>query len=106
MWSSLINDVYYKNKLYENLLEISEIIFDNKILENYSEWKNKKSLDIENWFNNVFWLSDKKIDKTIKKIRNKKHILEVKLKNESNKTIIKNIKNEIDVINYTLEKYK
>ena len=106
MASSLINDIHYKNNLFENLFEISEIIFDNKILKEYSEWKVKNISHIEKWFNNVFGLSDKKIEKTIKKIKHNKKYLEKKIDHESDPKVIKEMKDEIKIIEYTIKKYK
>ncbi len=105
MWSSLINDIHYKGKLFTNLFEISEVIFDNKILKDYSEGKVKQYINIENWFNNIFWLSDKKIEKVLNKIKKKKVSIMIKLEDESDPRTIKDMKNEIKIIDYTLAKY-
>lgn len=106
MASSLINDSYYKNQISKNLLEISQIIFNNKISEDVSQKESLKDKKLENLFSNTFWLSNKKLDKSLKKLLNKKNNLEQKLKKVKSMIDKKEIAYQIEIINYTLEKYR
>lgn len=106
MASSLINDSHFKNSIFKNLFDISQLIFNSKISYEITEHENIKSKNIDKLFNNVLWLSDKKIAKLIKKLYNKKNNLKQKLKKEKDNSIKKEIQNEIKIIDYTLNKYQ
>lgn len=105
MASSLINDKHFKNEIFQNLIEISKTVFNNKISNDILETESVKSKKNVWWFDNIFWLSDKKIGKVIKKLWNKEEKLKNKLDVEKNNIEIKHINNKIKVIEYTLNKY-
>jgi phosphate:Na+ symporter len=105
MATSLMNDSHYKNDIFKNLLNISHIIFNNEISEEVTEIKDKKDKKINNWFWNTLWLSDKKLEKTVKKLRSRRSFLKTKLKDkkiENKSEIEKEIKN----IDFVINKYK
>ncbi len=105
MASSLINDTYYKNNIFKNFLDVSEIISNNQISYEITEPENIKIKKIDRLFNNILWISDKKIKLLSKKLYDKKRHLKGKLLTEKDKSNISYIKNEIEVIQYTLDKY-
>lgn len=104
MTTSLINDSNYKNIILSNLLEAAEFTFNNKISEETIEIKKKK--EMTNWFTRTFWLSEKEIDKAIKKLKRRKTFLKNKIKEEKDKTEISRFKEEIKNIDFIIEKYK
>lgn len=106
MASSLMNDIHYKNLIFKNLSEISEVIFNNKISDETVDFKEEKLKNISSWFDNIFWLTDKKIEKVIKKLKSKESELRRKLNSKNNSVEINEIKNEIILIEYTINKYK
>lgn len=104
MASSIINDSHYKNQIFSNLSEISQVLFNNKILND--GFVLKKNKDLYSLFNNIFWLSDKKLEKIITKLKNRKYNLSSKLKKEKSKIEISKTKRELELIDYTIKKYK
>lgn len=105
MATSLMNDSHYKNDIFKNLLNISHIIFNNEISDEVTEIKEHRDKKMSNWFWNTLWLSDKKLDKTVKKLRNRKTFLKTKLKDKK----IENkdeIEIEIKKIDFIINKYK
>lgn len=104
MATSLLNDSYYKNEIFDHLLEVSQIIFNNEISDEITQTKNPKK--IKKWFNTSFWMSEKKLEKTIKKLKNKKSNLKQKIKKIDDEQKIKEIKNEIQNIDFIIKKYK
>ncbi len=105
MASSLINDTHYKNIILKNLSNVSQIVFNSQISYEITEPENIKIKKIDRLFNNILWISDKKIRILSKKLYYKKRNLKNKLINEKDKSNISYIKNEIKVIQYTLDKY-
>lgn len=106
MTSSLINDNNNKNLIIGNIFDISQTIFIDKISNELNENWTIKLKKIDKLFDNTFWISDKKIDKLIKKITNKKYNLKQKLNREESIHIKNDIKEKIEIIDYTIEKYR
>ena len=84
----------------------AEFAFNNEISEEIVEIKNKKNKKINNWFNKTFWLSEKEIEKSIKKLKRRKTFLKNKQKKEKDKDEISKIKEELKNIDFIIEKYK
>ncbi|MDD3793536.1 MAG: Na/Pi symporter [Candidatus Gracilibacteria bacterium] len=106
MATSLINDSNYKTLALNNLLEIAEFAFNNEISEEIIEIKNKKNKKINNWFNKTFGLSEKEIEKSIKKLKRRKSFLKEKIKKEKEKETLIKLKEELKNIDFIIEKYK
>ena len=104
MASSIINDSHYKNMIFKNLLEISQVIFNTTITEEISQTWSLKEKNIDRAFNNIFGISNKKLEKSIQKLMNKKHNLKQKLKKTNDKVLKSEIKKEIEIIDYKLKK--
>lgn len=104
MATSLMNDSYYKNEIFEDLLEVSQIIFNDDINEEVTQLKKNKK--IKNWFNTSFGLSDKKLEKSLQKLKRKKSNLKQKLKKIDNKNKKNEILQEIENIDLVIKKYK
>lgn len=104
MATSLINDSNYKNEMFKNLLQVSEAIFNNEISQNQiTELKNKKSI---NWLEDNFWLSWKKLQKTIAKLKKKAKKIKEKLEDEKNKFRKTELKEKLENINFFIKKYR
>lgn len=106
MATSLMNDTNYKNNAFQKLLEVSEIVFNNEISDEITELKNKKNKKINTWFSKTFWLSEKKLEKAIKKLKRRKNFIKNKIKYEEDKVQIQRLKEEIINIDFIIEKYK
>ena len=104
MATSLMNDSYYKNEIFEDLLEVSQIIFNDDINEEVTQLKKNKK--IKNWFNNSFWLSDKKLEKSIQKLKRKKSNLKQKVKKTDNNQEKNKLLKDIEDIDFVIKKYK
>ncbi len=104
MATSLMNDSYYKNEIFDDLLEVSQIIFNNDISDNITQLKNTKK--IKNWFNKSFGLSEKKLEKSLLKLKRKKSNLKQKLKKIEDNLDRNKIVQEIENIDFVIRKYK
>ncbi|MDD3144776.1 MAG: Na/Pi symporter [Candidatus Gracilibacteria bacterium] len=106
MSTSLMIDTNYKNDAFKKLLEVSEIVFNNEISDEITELKNKKNKKINTWFSKTFGLSEKKLEKAIKKLKRRKNFIKNKIKYEEDKLQIQRLKEEIINIDFIIEKYK
>ncbi len=97
--TSLIKDTNYKNDILNKLLLSAEIIFNRNISDEHKKKKQKS------FFKNMFWLSNKKLDKIISKFENRKSYLKAKKKKEDNKQNIASINKEIAIVDFILDKY-
>lgn len=104
MATSLMNDSYYKNEIFDDLLEVSQIIFNEDISDEVTQLKKTKK--IKNWFNESFGLSEKKLEKSLLKLKRKKSNLKQKLKKIEDNLDRNKILQEIENIEFVIKKYK
>lgn len=102
MATSLINDTNYKNKMFKNLLQVSEIIFNNDISDDKTDLKNK-SWD---WLQDNFWLTWKKLWKTISKLKKQVKKLREDIAIEKDSEKKEKMKQELSNLDFIIKKYE
>ncbi len=106
MATSLMNDSKYKAEICKNLFEISTYICNQKISEDLENIDGDTEKTLNNWFNHTLWMSDKKREKALKKLRTRKNNLKQKLKKIEEVSDKATIQKDIKMIEFVLKKYK
>ncbi|MDR2640334.1 MAG: hypothetical protein LBC61_03250 [Candidatus Peribacteria bacterium] len=105
MATSLINVTNDKIEIFGNLLKVAEIIFNNSVSDKKTELNIKKT---PHWLEDNLGLSEKKLGKTIEKLKKYEKKLNKKLKNVKKKDIAKKerLEEELENISFLIKKYK
>lgn len=104
MATSLMNDSYYLNEITSKLLYVAERIYNNDITKELTKLKKKKK--IQYWFEDPFGVSEKKLDKALIKLSNRRSNLKQKVKNIKNNEEKRAIHEEIEILELTQLKYR
>lgn len=99
MATSLIKDYGYKNEICNNLIMVSEVVYNREI---YTETEGKTVKNLSK----SFGISSKKINKLLEKFKKRKSNLKTKLNKEKNQENILKIRKEIEEIEFLIKKYQ